>query len=91
MNGEQLYYKSLPTWECGLKLVLTLHGLQPLGVTPHVGVWIETDPATATRCSPWVTPHVGVWIETSVGSQAGARRFVTPHVGVWIETAHVCQ
>ena len=32
-------------------------------VTPHVGVWIETE-----RFVPFlnicVTPHVGVWIET---------------------------
>ena len=38
----------------------------PLLVTPHVGVWIETQ-SLATYCSILaVTPHVGVWIETSV-------------------------
>ena len=37
---------------------------EPLDVTPHVGVWIETwmTIVRLPRCS--VTPHVGVWIET---------------------------
>ena len=34
-------------------------------VTPHVGVWIETDTCAILVLEMYVTPHVGVWIETS--------------------------
>ena len=37
-------------------------------VTPHVGVWIETQPYLIIRLLRLVTPHVGVWIETSKAS-----------------------
>ena len=33
-------------------------------VTPHVGVWIETDIYNQIDGKVEVTPHVGVWIET---------------------------
>ena len=33
-------------------------------VTPHVGVWIETQENRTTVIRSVVTPHVGVWIET---------------------------
>ena len=33
---------SLPTWECGLKLAYDAHIFLQSEVTPHVGVWIET-------------------------------------------------
>ena len=33
-------------------------------VTPHVGVWIETDKESSSEDMYLVTPHVGVWIET---------------------------
>ena len=33
-------------------------------VTPHVGVWIETDIEEVSVDGQAVTPHVGVWIET---------------------------
>ena len=40
---NQLFKKeeSRPTWACGLKL-LGIHEGKQEGVTPHVGVWIET-------------------------------------------------
>ena len=33
---------SHPSWVCGLKLLIILHDLAVRGVTPFVGVWIET-------------------------------------------------
>ena len=33
-------------------------------VTPHAGVWIETDCKQMNGCRCRVTPHAGVWIET---------------------------
>ena len=33
-------------------------------VTPHVGVWIETEVVPSQQEVDDVTPHVGVWIET---------------------------
>ena len=33
-------------------------------VTPHVGVWIETELHINNNYVEYVTPHVGVWIET---------------------------
>ena len=33
--------ESHPTWVCGLKLLQILYGYG-IGVTPYVGVWIET-------------------------------------------------
>ena len=41
--------------------------LLSLGVTPFVGVWIETSESSVTRCASTVTPFVGVWIETWLG------------------------
>ena len=40
------------------KVVITLK------VTPHVGVWIETQKCSYNGGRSCVTPHVGVWIET---------------------------
>ena len=34
-------YKSLPVWECGLKILLLCGGLYLIPVTPCMGVWIE--------------------------------------------------
>ena len=39
--------KSHPSWVCGLKLMIILTCLFVTGVTPFVGVWIET----ANLCS----------------------------------------
>ena len=33
-------------------------------VTPHTGVWIETEKKHNKFEENWVTPHTGVWIET---------------------------
>ena len=57
------------------------------GVTPHVGVWIETPPVKKHAKNATVTPHVGVWIETKVEQFCSNIDKVTPHVGVWIETS----
>ena len=55
-------------------------------VTPHVGVWIETESIERRHVLIKVTPHVGVWIETSKYVPDPINTSVTPHVGVWIET-----
>ena len=34
-----------------------------MGVTPHVGVWIEIGHHGCGDFHSMVTPHVGVWIE----------------------------
>ena len=60
--------------------------LSSIGVTPHVGVWIETPHEVYQSCSALVTPHVGVWIETFKNGLSWLNLQVTPHVGVWIET-----
>ena len=60
--------------------------LSSIGVTPHVGVWIETCGVTSAVACKIVTPHVGVWIETRNYHKIQKRSTVTPHVGVWIET-----
>ena len=59
---------------------------EPLDVTPHVGVWIETLVWRIPPARLLVTPHVGVWIETWMTIVRLPRCSVTPHVGVWIET-----
>ncbi len=56
---------SLPMRECGLKLVSHEAPRFNHGVTPHAGVWIETDPFTVASPTTQVTPHAGVWIETA--------------------------
>ena len=33
-------------------------------VTPHTGVWIETNIVVYALLQLLVTPHTGVWIET---------------------------
>ena len=38
--------------------------LRPQGVTPFVGVWIETESPCIFAEQSQVTPFVGVWIET---------------------------
>ena len=38
-------------------------------VTPHVGVWIETDLANRRGFWEKVTPHVGAWIEIQNAEQ----------------------
>ena len=57
------------------------------GVTPFVGVWIETPVEQRRRLEQAVTPFVGVWIETFGQCQKNTLGRVTPFVGVWIETS----
>ena len=55
---------SHPAWVCGLKLTnKAAQGRK--GVTPCVGVWIETGRFSHFLVQHDVTPCVGVWIETS--------------------------
>ena len=55
---------SHPTWVCGLKQAETQLRVIVLGVTPYVGVWIETYDKPVFERGNIVTPYVGVWIET---------------------------
>ena len=55
---------SHPSWVCGLKHRLLATQYIDEGVTPFVGVWIETQSPHRHRPALAVTPFVGVWIET---------------------------
>ena len=44
---------------------MTLEVLTVAGVTPFVGVWIETPKTHKMEVGVNVTPFVGVWIETA--------------------------
>ena len=71
---------------CGLKQQTFAHAATVQGVTPFVGVWIETVMVIANLMISQVTPFVGVWIETRNHRTAIPLLLVTPFVGVWIET-----
>ena len=77
---------SLLMWECGLKHHIRGNEGRHDGVTPYVGVWIETLTRFARHGRKTVTPYVGVWIETTLTAGALTLDTVTPYVGVWIET-----
>ncbi len=81
---------SHPAWVCGLKQVRLPAG-QAQGVTPCVGVWIETSLGEWETGANVVTPCVGVWIETNVQAAPVGPLIVTPCVGVWIETSNSVQ
>ena len=80
---------SLLMWECGLKLRQKYEQIKAQNVTPYVGVWIETLPASRKSTRNVVTPYVGVWIETDIVDGVSYPLSVTPYVGVWIETTMV--
>ena len=71
---------------CGLKLETSLRTGGRGGVTPYVGVWIETPMDLIVIVDSIVTPYVGVWIETRFMLSRIWIEMVTPYVGVWIET-----
>jgi len=56
--------ESHPAWVCGLKPFDEVRTELGCGVTPCVGVWIETYPFRQIYDRQTVTPCVGVWIET---------------------------
>ena len=77
-------FLSHPMWVCGLKLYLPFFYLYRQ-VTPHVGVWIETDMLSWVVLTSVSHP---MWV---CGLKRKHNRLsyhysVTPHVGVWIET-----
>ena len=55
---------SHPAWVCGLKQYYEVEQNIGGGVTPCVGVWIETSALKDLASDIDVTPCVGVWIET---------------------------
>ena len=77
---------SHPAWVCGLKQNLYGKRKSLNGVTPCVGVWIETAMTQDQGTKLDVTPCVGVWIETNSLIDQHQYYDVTPCVGVWIET-----
>ena len=81
--------ESHPAWVCGLKLVYLEGYKEQLGVTPCVGVWIETENRDEVGQDLNVTPCVGVWIETENQQKPYTTLWVTPCVGVWIETENI--
>ena len=56
--------ESHPAWVCGLKQGGGSGTYANTGVTPCVGVWIETGRFSHFLVQHDVTPCVGVWIET---------------------------
>ena len=50
--------------ECGLKPLFEV-SREISEVTPHAGVWIETNAVGLLHLTKYVTPHAGVWIETT--------------------------
>ena len=55
---------SHPVWVCGLKLLGNAKRTRGWGVTPCMGVWIETRIKHRQIADRYVTPCMGVWIET---------------------------
>ena len=76
---------SHPAWVCGLKLGDTNYRNIGVGVTPCVGVWIET--GDITLAVNMVKSHPAWVCGLKPYRSAPLRYFsVTPCVGVWIET-----
>ena len=67
-------------WECGLKLFGDGTGENLEGVTPYVGVWIETMRRGNRLRKYVVTPYVGVWIETR---RLTVRPLLRPSLLMW--------
>ena len=73
--------ESLPSWERGLKRVVSSLDLCFDIVAPFVGAWIETVKNTEhrSRCTR-VAPFVGAWIETPL---CGDGRHVVKSLPSW--------
>ena len=76
---------SLPSRECGLKLLFYGNILPSIKVTPFAGVWIEIVDKSAIKAICFVTPFAGVWIEILISKYFARSAKVTPFAGVWIE------
>ena len=85
-----VYRRSLPSWECGLKLVAAIGPLLIVIVTPFMGVWIEIMQEMSPERKYLVTPFMGVWIEIDVTDNFLIVWKVTPFMGVWIEINSLC-
>ena len=72
---------SHPVWVCGLKLPISESHAKVIGVTPCMGVWIETHSSPTVLDFSTVTPCMGVWIETVY--QGFGRNYVASHP-VWV-------
>ena len=64
IGDETAVIESHPSWVCGLKHLYQVIAQLGIGVTPFVGVWIETTLSFEFLSISLVTPFVGVWIET---------------------------
>ena len=76
-------HRSHPAWVCGLKQCRLSDRHNAEGVTPCVGVWIETVNLLRNTGFTGVTPCVGVWIETPSTTWRRYLHMVTPCVGVY--------
>ena len=63
LENYWLILLSLPSWECGLKLIATHIDKGHIHVAPFVGVWIEIRVKPTEPDRAGVAPFVGVWIE----------------------------
>ena len=72
-------------WECGLKQHLPFFLVYQSKVTPHVGVWIETNEVAMQGAEIWSLPMWECGLKRVYGKEGRGGCAVTPHVGVWIE------
>ena len=81
-----LYFRSHPSWVCGLKLVWIYQSVSIYKSHPSWVCGLKPSEGSYTWLLWSVTPFVGVWIETLGRKIYDGRRYVTPFVGVWNET-----
>ena len=78
-------FRSLPSWECGLKsLLMALMRVEKQSL-PSWECGLKFFISATFRASAAVTPFVGVWIEIEFADEHDYEKSVTPFVGVWIE------
>ena len=79
-------YKSLLSWERGLKSCICVGRCVLTVVAPLVGAWIEISDKDKLGSTVTVAPLVGAWIEIfRPHSGKLLRAVVAPLVGAWIE------
>ena len=78
-------FRSLPTWECGLKYLYQLQSPDQNNVTPYVGVWIEIHRFSGTINNRLSLPTWECGLKFAINRRGRGRNIVTPYVGVWIE------
>ena len=83
---SEIITTSLPTRECGLKLLELMPRLSALLVTPYAGVWIEIARVNAAaQCVTKSLPTRECGLKFHRFYCHRKSRCVTPYAGVWIE------